>query len=248
MIKKYSGTSKKINEKNLPDFVRIDQETQEYKIEIDFEKSLNSIGTFLIFDIETTGLPKIQGAKPEDLSNWPRIVQISWLLLDSEFKEVNSSTHYLQQESSIPKEAVRIHKITDEIIKEKGEDPKLVLENLFRDLKRTKYIITHNIAFDTPILESEFFRYGYKNPFRGIKKLCTMKTGTKYCEIPRPYGRGYKYPKLEELVQHCFFSKYAKIELGQTHDAEVDTMLTAKCFIKLIEQGYFENIQFKTAP
>ncbi|MCX6741278.1 MAG: hypothetical protein NTY61_02675, partial [Candidatus Parcubacteria bacterium] len=39
-----------------------------------------SIGTYLFFDTETTGLPKNWKAPIEDLDNWPRIVQIAWAI------------------------------------------------------------------------------------------------------------------------------------------------------------------------
>ncbi len=244
--KKVKVESKPVNKKAeipLPDFVKKNPETGETRIEISFEKSTSNFGTFLVFDIETTGLPKVKGAKSEDLNNWPRVVQISWLLLDSAFKEVNSETHYLKQDAGIPIEATMIHKIDDKIIEEKGEDPKIIFEKFLTDIKRTSFIVAHNIDFDAPIIESEFIRYGLKKPFRGVKKLCTMKAGTKYCEIPKAYGSGYKYPKLEELFHKCFFSRFYKIKLEQSHDAQIDTTLTAKCFIKLKELGYFKSIE-----
>ena len=174
--------------------------------------------------------------------NWPRIVQISWLLLDSDLKEINSETHYLKQEQKIPLEAIQIHKIDDKIIEEKGEEPKYVFEKFLLDVKRTSFIIAHNIDFDIPVIESEFIRIELKKPFRGIKKLCTMKAGTRFCKIKNPYGSGYKYPKLQELFQHCFFPKGYRIELERSHDAQVDTMVTAKCFIRLKELGYFKSV------
>ena len=161
----------------LPDFVTINPETGETRITIKFDESQNDFGAFLVFDVETTGLPKVRGAKLEDLNNWPRVVQISWLLLDADLKEVNSETYYIKQEQSIPIEAIKIHKIDDSIIAEKGEEPRIVFENLLRDLKRTSYIVAHNIDFDAPIIEAEFLRLGIKKPFKSLKKLCTMKAG-----------------------------------------------------------------------
>ena len=37
---------------------------------------------FLIFDTETTGLPKRWDAPISDTNNWPRIVQLAWQLQD----------------------------------------------------------------------------------------------------------------------------------------------------------------------
>ena len=37
---------------------------------------------YLIFDTETTGLPKRWGAPISDTDNWPRCIQIAWQLHD----------------------------------------------------------------------------------------------------------------------------------------------------------------------
>ena len=38
---------------------------------------------FLIFDTETTGLPKRWNAPLSDTENWPRCIQIAWQLHDN---------------------------------------------------------------------------------------------------------------------------------------------------------------------
>ncbi len=228
------------NKPTIPDFVYKVPETGQMRMNFQFDPSETDIGEYLILDAETTGLPKVRDPKPEELNYMPRIVQISWMLLDLSFKCVNSETCYLKQDAPIPKEAIKIHKITDAIIAEKGEDPKSVFERLHLDIRKTKYIIAHNIDFDIPIIESEFIRLGIKKPFRGKKKYCTMKKGATLCKIPLYSGSGYKYPKLEELFEHCYFPGRGNVQIDDTHNAEVDVALTAKCFIKLKELGYFK--------
>jgi DNA polymerase III epsilon subunit-like protein len=225
----------------LPDFVKRDPQTGEMIMDIIFESSSNVDAVYLFLDTETTGLPKFRDAKPEDLNSMPRIVQISWTLLDSNFKGVNTETCYLKQDAPIPKEAIKIHGIDDKMIEEKGEDQKSVFEKLLSDINKTKYIIAHNVEFDIPIIESEFIRYGLKSPFKDKKKLCTMKEGASFCKIPNYSGRGYKYPKLEELLEHCYFPGWSNIKILEAHNAKTDVAITAKCFIKLKELGYFKG-------
>ena len=43
---------------------------------------------YLFFDTETTGLPKNWKAPVTDLSNWPRLVQLAYLLTDGERKKI----------------------------------------------------------------------------------------------------------------------------------------------------------------
>lgn len=42
----------------------------------------------LIFDTETTGLPKSRKASTEGPNNWPHIVSISWVILDSDTNKI----------------------------------------------------------------------------------------------------------------------------------------------------------------
>ena len=62
------------------------------KIDFTFEDSTNTTGKYLVFDLETTGLPNSMNAPPDDFGNWPYIVQIAWMLFDNEqkLKKVNS--------------------------------------------------------------------------------------------------------------------------------------------------------------
>ncbi len=52
---------------------------------------------FLFFDTETTGLPRNWQAPLEDLDNWPRLVQLAWLLMDENGKEVKARTGSLSR-------------------------------------------------------------------------------------------------------------------------------------------------------
>ena len=45
---------------------------------------MKSQDTYLFFDTETTGLPKNWKAPVTDTENWPRIVQIAWILSTKE--------------------------------------------------------------------------------------------------------------------------------------------------------------------
>jgi hypothetical protein len=47
---------------------------------------------FLIFDTETTGLPRDYNAAITDLDNWPRMVQIAWQLHDKTGKLLNNDS------------------------------------------------------------------------------------------------------------------------------------------------------------
>ena len=47
---------------------------------------------FLIFDTETTGLPKKWNAPISDSANWPRCIQLAWQLHDNNGKLINNNS------------------------------------------------------------------------------------------------------------------------------------------------------------
>jgi hypothetical protein len=52
---------------SLPDFATIDPVTGQMRMDLTYDPSDTDIGEYLFFDTETTGLPKIRDAKPEEL-------------------------------------------------------------------------------------------------------------------------------------------------------------------------------------
>ena len=70
---------------------------------------------YLIFDTETTGLPKDYNAPHTNLDNWPRLVQIAWQLHDNHGKLINAQNLIVKPEGfTIPFNAEKIHGISTE--------------------------------------------------------------------------------------------------------------------------------------
>lgn len=186
---------------------------------------------YLFFDTETTGLPKNWKAPVTDLDNWPRMIQIAWILCDENGNRIETDDYIIKPENFIiPKEASDVHGITTERANNEGVDLEIVL-NKFNDLiERTNFIVAHNISFDEKILEAEFLRKKIKNDFFRKRKLCTMKSSTNYCKIPGPYG--YKWPKLSELHIKLFGKDFEG-----AHDAFADINATEKCFWEMRSKG-----------
>src|SRR6056300_1288070 len=68
---------------------------------------------FLIFDTETTGLPKSYKAPLSDSANWPRVVQLAWQLHDASGAVVEHYDYLVKPEGfTIPFESERIHGIS----------------------------------------------------------------------------------------------------------------------------------------
>src|SRR5688572_3519575 len=68
---------------------------------------------YLIFDTETTGLPKNYDAPLSDSDNWPRCIQIAWQLHDAQGYLMEAKNLIIKPEGfDIPFNAVQIHGIT----------------------------------------------------------------------------------------------------------------------------------------
>jgi restriction system protein len=211
------------------------------EIKLEFEDSVKTDGKYLVFDLETTGLPINRNSPPNDFNNWPYVVQISWLLFDDEHKLLEHSSYYLKQPIKIPIEAINIHGITNSIMLEKGIAASKVYANFKKVLDNTEYLIAHNLDFEIPIIHCDFLRNGMTWDFPNNKMFCTMKTGTSFCKI-LPFKNGeFKWPTLEELYHKCFFADSSSFKIKGLHDANIDAAITAKCFFKLKELGFFQD-------
>ena len=51
---------------------------------------------YLFFDTETTGLPKNWKAPVTDLENWPRMIQIAWILCDEAGNKLDTQVHIIK--------------------------------------------------------------------------------------------------------------------------------------------------------
>lgn len=185
---------------------------------------------YLFFDTETTGLPRNFKAPYTDVDNWPRIVQLSWLV--SEDSQVTKeSDNIIKVDFPIPEQSSRVHGITNEVSLEKGKDLDVVLEDFLSDVKMADVLICHNLSFDLAVLQAELLR-AERDPELGKRMFCTMKSAVNYCQLPGNYG--FKWPKLEELYDICFQEK-----LENAHDAMVDVRATFRCFDKLERDKVF---------
>jgi DNA polymerase-3 subunit epsilon len=182
---------------------------------------------YLIFDCETTGLPRNWKAPISDLGNWPRVIQIAWSLFDKEDNHLESTIHLIQPEGFIiPDDVQRIHGITTERAMAEGKKLSAVLQELRAAIERSQILIAHNIKFDESVISAEYLRLNSKPPFAGRKRICTMERTTELCRIQGPYG--YKWPTLSQLHWELFKSKHE-----DAHDAGADVAACARCFFEL---------------
>ena len=184
---------------------------------------------YLFFDTETTGVPKDYNAPISDTRNWPRIVQISWLVVSADKSIIRQEDHIIRPDGfTIPPEASAIHGITQAKAMSQGEDLRTVINKFCADAKNARYVVGHNVSFDINVTKCECYRLGVQDPFAGKSILCTMTSSTNYCRIPGYYG--YKWPKLDELYMKLFGRHFQ-----DAHNSLADIKATYECFWKLRE-------------
>ena len=145
---------------------------------------------FLIFDTETTGLPKRWNAPVSDSNNWPRCVQLAWQLHDETGKCLEYKNYLIKPNGfEIPFAAEKVHGISTELAQKKGTELKEVLDNFKNILSNTKYLCGHNIVFDINILSSEYYRYYNVDPLKNFPKIdtCNQETAN-ICMLPGGKG------------------------------------------------------------
>ena len=186
---------------------------------------------YLFFDTETTGLPKNWKAPVTDIHNWPRLVQLAYLLYDNDGNQISGGDFIIKPEGFIiPIEASRIHGISTEKANTEGQALLTVLQTFHDLINQAEYLVAHNMSFDEKIVGAEFLRNKMQNTIPAKKKICTMHSTTDFCKISGPYG--YKWPKLSELHYKLF-----KKGFDEAHNAAVDINATAKCFWELKRLG-----------
>lgn len=192
----------------------------------------------LFFDTETTGVPKDYRAPVTDSKNWPRLVQIAWILADETGGQIETFTAIIKPDGfTIPEEAVKIHGITTAKAKEEGMPIHKALKRLW-ELCLVQDLIAagHNVNFDDKIVRAEFARLKWADTLGNTRKICTMTSSTQHCKLPKPGGQaGYKWPKLQELHKKLF-----KSEFEGAHGAEADIQATARCFFELKRLGVIQ--------
>lgn len=185
---------------------------------------------YLCFDVETIGFPKKWNRPYTDTFNWPRMVQIAWILYDKDQQIIEKTSHIIKPEGfEIPYEAERIHKITTEIAREQGVELKPVLRDFAAVIDKAEYLVAHNLNFDQNVVGAELHRKSIEHRMFSLESYCTMREGTYFCKLPGRQG-GFKWPSLQELHFKLFGEKFQN-----GHDALVDSEICAKCFFKLVE-------------
>ena len=181
--------------------------------------------TYIVFDTETTGLPKTHGfakyySTKTDTSKYDssRVIQLAWSVHDSKTNEMlKENSYYIYEKSyKISPGSIAIHGITKEKCKEHGRSFEEVINLFLDDVRTCELLVAHNISFDYNVILAELYRRNMNKEvliFASVDKTCTMKM------------KKHRPKKLIDMYKE-FFNE----EFDNAHDALADVNATAKCF------------------
>jgi len=158
----------------------------------------------LIFDTETTGIPKHPNAQ---VDVQPRIIEFGGILVNEEGEIVEEINLIINPEQPIEEVITKITGLTDDDLASEPNFKELA-PKMIAIFERADVMIAHNLPFDKTMFELDIDRNKIENwPWPEIE-ICTVQ------EHADEWGRR---PKLTELYEH-----YTGEKLAQTHRAIED--------------------------
>lgn len=201
------------------------------------------------------------------LSNWPSILQLSYIIYDTEYPEnIKIFNKYIEISDSIiiSESAKEVHHIDREKIRiqqaEKKAPARDVVEEFMRDIMNpsVKYIVGHNVLFDIKMIIAEILRMQTNNIVEHLQFLmshknikCTMNLTTNICNLPlqinykdKKTGEEKSFIKLKSPKLSESYSYYFGHEPNTKflHDSLVDVIICLRVYIKY---KYNEDILHK---
>ena len=197
---------------------------------------------YLFLDTETTGLPHKVTLDLTGRTEWPRLVQLSWIITNGVGSILSKSDYIIRPDGfQIPASSEAIHGISTSRAIQEGRSLAEVLEKFYHDYSSSDVIIGHNVDFDIGVLDSEYKHLGRDSIVLDNKEtVCTMKLSKEYCKIKSRWGEGYDYPSLQDLYSKLFGNSFQG-----SHNAFFDVSATVACYWAMRKRAI---IDYKNQP
>jgi DNA polymerase III epsilon subunit-like protein len=183
----------------------------------------------LIFDCETTG--KINFDIPFSDETQPHLVELAFELFDQDDQRVVAQGDIIVAPLiRIPREAQKIHGITDERAKRYGVRPVVAAAIFSNFVTLADRLVCHNVQYDISMMAIEFTRLKRPtSPIMGKSSFCTMEASTDIIRIPFKNKKGFKWPSLDEAYR----ALVDKDGFSGAHQASNDVQATRKILLAL---------------
>lgn len=160
----------------------------------------------MIFDTETTGLPK------NNLHDWSdcRLIQLGYLIINNKY-EILSSKSFIINDSSYKsgERAQMIHKITERRRINEGVDFDEVYHQWTEDLRKCSGLICHGCYFDIPVMLHECKVRKYNTNWIDSLTLYDTKKSSLYDhQHSLQETVNLIYPEQQDSINNCHDALY----------------------------------------
>ena len=192
----------------------------------------------VIFDTETSGIPSSRATLDDPCQ--PYILQLGYVVIDENFKEINSFVSLINNHADFPIEsgAFDAHHITHDMCNKYGIDIDVALSLFYNVCETADKIVAFNLYFDKQLIEiaqSRSEREYFEIDFKSLG-FCAMLASTPICQIKYkdPKKQGFKWPKLKEAYEFMYKDK----QFNDGHDALRDVRKTTEVLKYLVQNKH----------
>lgn len=184
---------------------------------------------YLIFDTSAIDKPRDKEAPYSDSFAWPRMIHLSWIILDKDLKPIQDLDYVITPEGYTLNPTIEKHvRLDKERVEAKGVPIEKALIAFNQSLELVDYVIAHNLNFNQNILAASYHRATKEHTLFDKTSICLMQESTFYCKIPTKNG-GYKWPTITELHSIIFSKAYSP-----ANNARADVIAATRCFKALM--------------
>jgi DNA polymerase III epsilon subunit-like protein len=173
----------------------------------------------LVFDTETTGLPRCSAAS---LSVQPRLIEFAGILIGDDGEHVEEFETLIDPQQPLPEIITEITRLTDDDLRGKPHF-RDVAPQITAMIEKASLAVAHNLTFDKDVIEMEFARCHIPLP-RWPMLLCTAEE--------TQHWKGHRL-RLGDLYHMLF-----KETFSDAHRAMADTRALARVFVALRKAGH----------
>ena len=186
---------------------------------------------FCIIDTETSGL--FDWSRPADAEGQPRLASLALILLRGDLSlEAEIGVLVRPEGWSMGEDAQRVHGLSNERLLKEGIPVRYALALYLTALNEGRVIVAHNTQYDTKIMRGELRRLGLPDEHERTRTICTMRSLTDVCKLPKARG-GYKFPRLSEACEIVLSRPHV-----DAHGALPDARACVDLFRVMRERGF----------